>query len=147
MKIKYEIEFVNPKFAELYGRHLGEIGGTSLNDPYSVVRKSLGGWLRDFKASHGISPTNGAVPKFRFLLLVVDGEQIVGLGTRIVWCLHCEKVGPVRLDIDGDEECSLCGAGEFDLHDWNGKYESGKTYEMYSPKFMTAMGTGKKKRT
>jgi PAS domain-containing protein len=139
MQIKYEIEFVNPKFAELYGRQLGEIGGARLKEPYAEVRKSLGAWLRDFKEARSIFPTGGAVPKFRFLSLVVDGKQLVGLGSRVVWCLHCEQVGPARLDADGDEECAYCGSGEFDLRGWNGEYESGKVYHMYSPEFMAVM--------
>lgn len=140
--IKYEIEFVNPKFAQLYGRVSGETTARNapLREPYIEVRSALAGWLRDYKNDRGLSPA-GAVPKFRFLLLVVDGKQLVGLGSRVVWCLHCEQVGPVRLDIDGDEECSNCGAGLGDLWGWAGEFVPGQVYEMYSPVFMAAMAS------
>lgn len=73
---------------------------------------------------------------------VVNGEQLIGLESRVVWCLHCEQVGPVRLDVDDDEECAYCSAGEFDLRDWNGEYQLEKVYQMYSPEFMTATDSG-----
>lgn len=139
--IKYEIEFVNSKWAELYGRHTGEITGPKLKEPYAEVRKSLGRWIDDWKRAEGLKP-GGAVPKFRFLFLQVDGKQLVGLGKRVVWCLHCEQVGPVRVDIDGDSECSYCGAGEFDLWAWTGSYEPGRIYEHYSDEQVKGVDPG-----
>lgn len=140
-QIEFEIEFLNPKFSQLYGLQSGKFTSkTGLQkEPYAEVRSSLARWLRDFKGDHGL-PVAGAVPKFRFLALVVDGKQLAGLGSRVVWCSHCEQVGPVRLDIEGDEECSNCGAGLFDLSDWSSEYVTGQVYQMYSPAFMAAMG-------
>lgn len=58
------------------------------------------------------------------------------MSKRIVWCLHCERVGPARLDADGDPECSYCGAGLGDLWSWSGPYEAGRVYEHYSDEQM-----------
>lgn len=135
--IDYEIEFTNPKFADQYGRMSGYLTAKAGVEPYAAVRKSLGGWIRDNQRS-GV--TGGAVPKFRFLHLVVDGKQLAGLGERLVWCLHCEEVGMVRLDVDGDEECSNCGAGEWDLWGWTGPYEPGKKYLHLSAEMMKGTG-------
>lgn len=134
-KIEYEIEFIKEKWNELYGRRKGGIIGPKLKDPYSEVRKSLGSWIADQKKDMGVI-TGGAVPKFRFLFLEVDGQQLVGLGKRVVWCLHCEQVAPVRVDMDSDESCSVCGAGEGDLWDWSGPYELGRVYAHYSDEQM-----------
>lgn len=74
-QIEYEIEFLNPKFADLYGRLTGSISGARLKAPYAEIRKSLGAFIRDRQESNGVA-TGGAVPKFRFLVLVVNGVPI-----------------------------------------------------------------------
>lgn len=77
MGIDYEIEFVNPKFQELYGGVKGSISGARAGEPYAIVRKSLGQWIADMKRADGDWNAGGAVPKFRFLRLVVDGKRVV----------------------------------------------------------------------
>lgn len=146
MHIEYEIEFVNPTYQKLYGRMNGALTGPNLKEPYAAVRKSLGHWIKDQKEAAGL-PSGGAVPKFRFLHLVVDGKQLAGISksNERVWCLHCERVGPVRLDVDGDKECSYCGAGLADLWQWKGAYEAGRVYEHYSPEQLVGVGMSGRK--
>jgi hypothetical protein len=62
------------------------------------------------------------------------------LNENVVWCLHCERVGVVHVDSDGDNECAYCGAGELDLSPWSAEYAEGQTVNMYSAEFMAAMG-------
>jgi len=64
--------------------------------------------------------------------------------SRLVWCLHCERVG--RCAVAGDEErCSYddCGAYGWDLWPWGGAYEPGRVYLHYSDEQMQGIEQGR----
>lgn len=137
--IKYEIVFLKKKWQDLYGDIEGEITGTNLKDPYSEVRKKLGNWIADQKKDTG-TINGGAVPKFRFVSLQVNGETVADLGKRVVWCLHCEQVAPARRTPGGGDTCLVCGAAGYDLWDWSGPYKLGRVYRQYSSAHMRGIG-------
>lgn len=61
-----------------------------------------------------------------------------------IWCLHCERVfvwQDRRYDQDGLIECGYkdCDASPFDFSHWDGVFEVGQVYPMYSEVAMNAI--------